>query len=71
MSLSVTLTDSALCQERNKRQEMSYLYFTEMKHDLMHFSISPFSIRAVELLQSTPSKDELPFALSNFGRALW
>lgn len=33
--------------------------------------ISPFFSRAVELLQSMSSKEELAFALGSYGRALW
>lgn len=36
----------------------------------MYFDFLYISPRAVELLQSTSSKEELAFALGNYGRAL-
>lgn len=46
------------------------LFFLNHNSALFHPYISLFP-RAVELLQPNSSKEELTFALGNYGRALW
>lgn len=62
VSVWITLTDSAVYQEKNKGQTMLYLYFIEMEHYLIHFffffffTINPFPSELLNCFSPCPQK---------------